>query len=102
MATHDTPKSSLNQHHTTRPASTYPLPKLRRPIRIHSCTTHYQGHRVVSSRKTDYIIIPSTAKKILSQNRTHFPQNPSHANHTILDRKSTRLNSSHSQISYAV
>src|SRR5436305_7987131 len=29
-ATHDTPKSSLHQHHTTSPASPYPLPELQK------------------------------------------------------------------------
>src|SRR5436190_3862671 len=29
-ATHDTPQSSLNQRHTTSPASPYPLPELRK------------------------------------------------------------------------
>src|SRR6266516_6077611 len=28
--THDTPKSSLNHHHTASPASPYPLPELRK------------------------------------------------------------------------
>ena len=33
-----------------------------------------KGHRVVSSRKIDHTPTHSTAEKILSQNRTHFPQ----------------------------
>src|SRR5256714_3994651 len=36
-----------------------------------------KGHRVVSSRKIDHTPTHSTAEKILSQNRTHFPQIPS-------------------------
>ena len=36
-----------------------------------------KGHRVVSSRKIDHTSNHSTAEKILSQNRTHFPQIPS-------------------------
>ena len=36
-----------------------------------------KGHRVVSSRKIDHTPNDSTAEKNLSQNQTHFPQNPS-------------------------
>src|SRR5947209_3404071 len=49
-ATHDTPQSSLHQHHTTSHSSPDPLPELQ---------------------------------KNLSQNRTQFPQNPSHANPSL-------------------
>ena len=42
-----------------------------------------KGHRVVSSRKIDHTPTHSTAEKILSQNRTHFPQILSRANPSL-------------------
>src|SRR5437868_2824038 len=41
-----------------------------------------------------HILFP-TSEKIMSQNRTHFPQNPSHANHSLTLEDNP--NSSHSQ-----
>ncbi|TMC86903.1 MAG: methyltransferase [Chloroflexi bacterium] len=52
-----------------------------------------KGHRVVSSRKIDHTPNDSTAEKILSQNRTHFPQIPSRANPSL----STEDNPNNSQ-----
>ena len=52
-----------------------------------------KGHRVVSSRKIDHTPNHSTAEKILSQNRTHFPQIPSRANPSL----STEDNPNNSQ-----
>ena len=52
-----------------------------------------KGHRVVSSRKIDHTPNDSTAEKILSQNRTHFPQILSRANPSL----STEDNPNNSQ-----
>ena len=52
-----------------------------------------KGHRVVSSRKIDHTPTHSTAEKILSQNRTHFPQILSRANPSL----STEDNPNNSQ-----
>jgi 16S rRNA (guanine1207-N2)-methyltransferase len=43
-----------------------------------------KGHRVISSRKIDHTPNHSTAEKIMSQNQTHFPQNPSPAHYSGL------------------
>src|SRR5688572_31459136 len=44
----------------------------------------------------------AVAESLLAAGKANLPENPAAAVNLALDRKSTRLNSSHSQISYAV
>src|SRR2546423_3476132 len=79
-ATHDTPQSSLHQHHTTSPASPYPLPELRKKCVAKSdtfCSKSIACQSFAPYRTSSQPFARS--QKNVSQNRTHFAQNLSHS-----------------------
>src|SRR5688572_32254591 len=98
---------------TRTPRSTlFPYTTLFRSIFDNVCIFRSAGRRIAienasggnDSRRYD---LPSSRLRTPAQNIVHRPAKLAHAEHSVCnekrqDRKSTRLNSSHSQISYAV
>src|SRR2546430_11621358 len=66
--------------------------------RAHSC----EGHVRVAARSDEAIQCHDPVARVRAHFDAAFPETAGHEIAADLDRKSTRLNSSHSQISYAV
>src|SRR5205085_10137795 len=81
-----------------------PLPRLIQLFFLHNSADHPDLHSFPTRRSSDLLI--ELGPERLSKDRLiEFMDRPRPVhefNQAILDRKSTRLNSSHSQISYAV
>src|SRR5688572_32401864 len=76
-----------------RPAAQYESRRLRS---ITDRSSSVRSVEIVRSDDMHPILAPT------SEAASHRPSKPSRTDHRQKDRKSTRLNSSHSQISYAV